>query len=84
MDQKVDTRSRILDIAEAAVLEKGLKAGQAAPRPGEIGYRLHAMQLSCGHPATHGRIGFYCRPPAELLTAGERALAGPPTPSSPA
>ena len=58
--------------------------GQEAPRPGEIGYLLHAMQLSCGHPATHGRIGFYCRPAAELLTAGERALAGSPTPSSPA
>ena len=26
MDQKVDTRSRILDIAEAAVLEKGFEA----------------------------------------------------------
>ena len=53
--------------------------GQEPPRPGDMGYHLHAMQVGCGHPATLARISFYCRPPAELLHAGE----GPPAPGSP-
>ena len=59
-------------------------AGQEPPRPGATGYLLHAMRVSCGHPTAHARVSFYCRPPAELLAAGEAAPPGGPTPSSPA
>ena len=55
-------------------------AGQESPRPGETGYLLHAVQLSCGHPTAHARVSFYCRPPAELLHAGERS--GPQSPGA--
>ena len=48
-------------------------AGREPPRPGDTGYHLHAMQVDCGHPAAHARISLYCRPPAELLHAGERS-----------
>ena len=67
--------------------------GQEPPRPGDMGYALHAMQVTCSHPATHARISWYCRPPAELLGAEERlrqrregdpAAPGSPIPNSPA
>ena len=54
-------------------------AGQEPPRPGDMGYHLHAMQVSCGHPVELSRISLYCRPPEELRPAGERwRPPGPP------
>ena len=54
-------------------------AGQEPPRPGDMGYHLHAMQVNCGHPVELERISLYCRPPEELLAVGERFRApGPP------
>ena len=69
---------------EAGGRPRGPAAGQEPLRPGATGYLLHAMRVSCGHPTAHARVSFYCRPPAELLAAGEAAPPGRPTPSSPA
>lgn len=40
-----------------------------AARPGDIGYHLHAMSVSCEHPVTGAKVSVYCRPPAALRKA---------------
>lgn len=47
-------------------------AEASAARPGDIGYHLHAMSVTCQHPVTGATLSIYCRPPSALRTsAGE-------------
>jgi len=36
------------------------------PRPGDLGYHLHATRVELTHPVTSAALQFYCRPPAAL------------------
>ncbi len=45
-------------------------AAAKAARPGDIGYHLHAMSVTCTHPVTGATVSVYCRPPSALRSAG--------------
>ncbi len=46
-------------------------AGDRAPLPGDVGYRLHAHQLFFTHPSTRCNVDITCPPPPILRTPGE-------------
>jgi hypothetical protein len=51
----------------------GVSGSAAAVMPGDCGYLLHSMELSCVHPAAGGEVlSIRAPPPAELTVPGER------------
>ncbi len=51
-------------------LAGGVPSGRRGARPGEVGYRLHAMTLELEHPAGGRPLRIECRPPADLRLRG--------------